>query len=144
MEPQSCSAMLDPLGNVIVYASTQALFHTRSQVAHALGLADHQVTLNAQAVGGGFGGKFGFLEATVAALAKAVGRPVRMAYTRMEEFTSADPAPQSVVRVKIGATKDGTLTTLDVVVGDDVEGRGHGAYSKHLFYALSRHGTNGR
>jgi len=113
MEPQSCSAMVDPLGNVIVYASTQALFHTRSQVAHALGLADHQVTLNAQAVGGGFGGKFGFLEATVAAMAKAVGRPVRMAYTRMEEFTSADPAPQSVVRVKIGATRDGTLTTLE-------------------------------
>ena len=113
LEPQSCSAMVDPLGNVIVYASTQALFHTRSQVAHALGLADHQVTLNAQAVGGGFGGKFGFLEATVAAMAMAVGRPVRMAYTRMEEFTAADPAPQSVVRVKIGATRDGTLTTLE-------------------------------
>ncbi|MGI9145735.1 MAG: xanthine dehydrogenase family protein molybdopterin-binding subunit [Chloroflexota bacterium] len=113
LEPQSCSAMLDPLGNVVVYASTQALFHTRSQVAHALGLADHQVTLNAQAVGGGFGGKFGFLEATVAALAKAVGRPVRMAYTRVEEFAAADPAPSSVVRVKIGATRDGTLTTLE-------------------------------
>jgi CO/xanthine dehydrogenase Mo-binding subunit len=113
MEPQSCSAMVDPLGNVTVYASTQALFHTRSQVAQALGLADHQVTLNAQPVGGGFGGKFGFLEATVAALAVAVGRPVRMAYTRMEEFSSADPAPQSLARVKIGAKKDGTLTTLE-------------------------------
>jgi CO/xanthine dehydrogenase Mo-binding subunit len=78
-----------------------------------LGLADHQVTLNAQPVGGGFGGKFGFLEPTIAALAVAAGRPVRMAYTRMEEFTSADPAPQSLVRVKIGATRDGTLTTLD-------------------------------
>jgi CO/xanthine dehydrogenase Mo-binding subunit len=113
MEPQSCSAMVDPLGNVTVYASTQALFHTRSQVAQVLGLADHQVTLNAQPVGGGFGGKFGFLEATVAALAVAAGRPVRMAYTRMEEFSSADPAPQSLVRVKIGAKKDGTLTTLE-------------------------------
>jgi CO/xanthine dehydrogenase Mo-binding subunit len=113
LEPQSCSVMMDPLGNVTVYASTQALFHTRTQVAHVLGLADHQVTLNAQPVGGGFGGKFGFLEPTIAALAVAAGRPVRMAYTRMEEFTSADPAPQSLVRVKIGATRDGTLTTLD-------------------------------
>jgi len=113
LEPQSCSVMLDPLGNVVVYASTQALFHTRSQVAKTLGIGDHQVTLNAQPVGGGFGGKFGFLEPTVAALAKAVGRPVRMAYTRMQEFTGADPAPSSVVRVKIGATRDGTLTTLD-------------------------------
>jgi CO/xanthine dehydrogenase Mo-binding subunit len=113
LEPQSCSAMFDPLGNLTVYASTQALFHTRSQVAHVLGLADHQVTLNAQPVGGGFGGKFGFLEPTIAALTKAVGRPVRMAYTRMEEFGCADPAPQSLVRVKIGAKADGTLTTLD-------------------------------
>ncbi len=38
LEPQSCSAMFDPLGNVTVYASTQALFHTRRQVAHVLGL----------------------------------------------------------------------------------------------------------
>jgi CO/xanthine dehydrogenase Mo-binding subunit len=113
LEPQSCSVMMDPLGNVTVYASTQALFHTRTQIAHVLGLADHQVTLNAQPVGGGFGGKFGFLEPTIAALAVGAGRPVRMAYTRMEEFTSADPAPQSLVRVKIGATRDGTLTTLD-------------------------------
>jgi len=113
LEPQSCSAMLDPLGNVTVYSSTQALFHSRSQVAHTLGLSEHQVTLNAMPVGGGFGGKFGFLEPTTAALAKAVGRPVRLAYTRTQEFTAADPAPQSIVRVKIGATKDGTLTTLD-------------------------------
>ena len=49
---------------------------------------------------------FGFLEATIAALAKAVGRPVRMAYTRMEEFGCGDPAPQSLMRVKIGARKD--------------------------------------
>lgn len=113
LEPQTCSAMLDPLGNVTVYSSTQALFHSRTQVAHALGLADHQVTLNAMPVGGGFGGKFGFLEATTAALAKAVGRPVRVAYTRTQEFTAADPAPQSAIRVKVGATRDGTLTTLD-------------------------------
>jgi CO/xanthine dehydrogenase Mo-binding subunit len=113
MEPQSCSAMIDPLGNVTVYASTQALFHTRTQVARALGLKDNQVKLNAMPVGGGFGGKFGFLEPTVAAMAKAVGQPVRLAYTRQEEFISADPAPQSRVKVKVGATRDGMLTTLE-------------------------------
>ena len=63
-------------------------------------------------VGGGFGGKVGLVEPTVAALALAVGRPVRLAYTRMEEFVAADPAPESVLRVKIGARRDGTLTTL--------------------------------
>jgi CO/xanthine dehydrogenase Mo-binding subunit len=113
LEPQSCTAMLDPLGNVTVYASTQALFHTRSQVAQALGMPEHQVTINAMPVGGGFGGKFGFLEPTVAAMAKKIGRPVRLAYTRTEEFIAADPAPQSLLRAKVGIKRDGTLTTLD-------------------------------
>ena len=112
MEPQSCSAALDALGNVTVYASTQALFHTRTEVARTLGLADHQVTVNAMPVGGGFGGKFGFLEPTVAALAKAVGRPVRLVYNRQEELTAADPAPESRIRLKIGARRDGTLMAL--------------------------------
>ena len=40
LEPQSCTAAIDPLGNVTVYASTQALFHTRGLVARALGLAE--------------------------------------------------------------------------------------------------------
>jgi CO/xanthine dehydrogenase Mo-binding subunit len=95
-----------------VYACTQALFHTRHEIARTLGIPDHQVKVQAMPVGGGFGGKFGFMEPTVAAMAVAAGRPVRLAYTRMEEFTAADPAPQTVQRLTVGARKDGTLTTL--------------------------------
>jgi CO/xanthine dehydrogenase Mo-binding subunit len=113
METQSCTAAIDPLGNLTVYASTQALFHTRALVARVLGLSDHQVTVNAMPVGGGFGGKFGFLEPTVAALAFAVGRPVRAVYSRQEEFAAADPAPESRIRVKIGAKRDGSLLALE-------------------------------
>jgi CO/xanthine dehydrogenase Mo-binding subunit len=78
-----------------------------------LGLSDHQVTVTAMPVGGGFGGKFGFLEATVAALAKAVNHPVRAALSRQEEFSTADPAPESCIRIKLGATLDGILTAFD-------------------------------
>src|SRR5439155_11374174 len=113
IETQSCTAAVDPLGNLTVYASTQALFHTRAMVARVLGLSDHQVTVNAMPVGGGFGGKFGFLEPTVAALTMAVGRPVRAVYSRQEEFSAADPAPASRIRVKIGAKRDGTLVALE-------------------------------
>ncbi len=112
IEPQSCTAMVDPLGNLTVYASTQALFHTRTEIARLLGFPDHKVKVEAMPVGGGFGGKFGLIEPTVAALAVATGRPVRAVYTRMDEFVAADPAPQSVLRLKVGAKKDGTLTTL--------------------------------
>jgi CO/xanthine dehydrogenase Mo-binding subunit len=112
IEPQTCVAAPDPLGNLVVYACTQALFHTRNEIARTLGIADHQVKVQAMPVGGGFGGKFGLIEPTVAALAVAAGRAVRLTYTRMEEFTTADPAPRSIVRLSVGARKDGTLTTL--------------------------------
>ena len=113
MEPQSSTAGADPLGNLTVYASTQGMFFVRDQVARTLGLPDHRVKVEAMPVGGGFGGKVGLVDPTAAALALAVGRPVRLAYTRMDEFVAADPAPQSVLRVKIGARRDGTLTTLE-------------------------------
>jgi CO/xanthine dehydrogenase Mo-binding subunit len=112
IEPQTCVAAPDPLGNLVVYACTQALFHTRAEVARTLGIADHQVKVQPMPVGGGFGGKFGLIEPTVAALAVAAGRTVRLTYTRMEEFSSADPAPQTVQRVKVGARRDGTLVAL--------------------------------
>jgi len=113
LEPQSCTVDVDPLGHIAVYASTQALFHTRATVCRVLGLSEHDVTVTAMPVGGGFGGKFGFLEATVAALAKAVNRPVRAVLSRQEEFSTANPAPESRIRIKLGATRDGRLTALD-------------------------------
>lgn len=113
MEPQACTVGIDPLGNLTVYASTQALFHTRATVARVLGLSDHEVTVVAMPVGGGFGGKFGFLESTVAALAKAVNRPVRAAFSRQEEFSTGNPASESRMRIKLGATRDGIMTALE-------------------------------
>lgn len=113
MEPQACTVGIDALGNLTVFASTQALFHTRATVCRVLGLSDHQVTVTAMPVGGGFGGKFGFFEATVAALAKAVNRPVRAVFSRQEEFTTGNPASESRMRIKLGATRDGTIIALD-------------------------------
>jgi CO/xanthine dehydrogenase Mo-binding subunit len=113
MEPQACTVAIDPFGNLTVYASTQALFHTRATVCRVLGLSDHQVTVNAMPVGGGFGGKFGFLEPTVAALAKAVNRPVRVTLSRQEEFSTGNPASESRIRIKLGARRDGMMTALD-------------------------------
>ena len=113
MEPMSCAATIDPLGHLQVFASTQAMFEARARVARALGLPEHQVTIQPMPVGGGFGAKFAFLEVLVAALAMAVRRPVQLTYTRMDEFVTACPAPETRMRVKVGARRDGTLTALE-------------------------------
>jgi CO/xanthine dehydrogenase Mo-binding subunit len=112
MEPQVCAATVDALGNIVVYACTQAMFRTRDTVAAVLGKTPSQVRVYAMPVGGGFGGKFGLIEPTVAACAVAVGRPVRLAYTRIEDFSAGSPAPSSIFRVKVGARKDGTFTAI--------------------------------
>ncbi len=75
LEPRAAVASLDPLGQLSVWTSTQALFHTRSEVAQALGLPEHRVRVTATPLGGGFGGKFVLLEPLAAALALALKRP---------------------------------------------------------------------
>src|SRR5919205_844042 len=112
VEPQVCAATVDPLGNVVVYACTQALFRTRDTVAAVLGKSTTQVRVYAMPVGGAFGGKFGLIEPLVAACAVAAGRPVRLAFTRIEDFSASNPAPSSIFRVTAGARKDGTFTAI--------------------------------
>ena len=113
IETQACLAAPDPLGNITVYTSTQALFHTRTKVAETIGVPLHRVNVIAMPVGGGFGGKFGLIEPIVAAAAVAVGRPVLLQYNRMEDFLTANPAPGCRIRLKVGAKADGTITALD-------------------------------
>jgi CO/xanthine dehydrogenase Mo-binding subunit len=112
METQVCAANVNALGNVEVYACTQAMFRTRDTVANVLGKSPSQVRVYAMPVGGGFGGKFGLIEPLVAACAVATGRPVRLAFTRNEDFAASNPAPSSIFRVKAAARKDGTFTAL--------------------------------
>src|SRR6266508_93518 len=109
-------ASVDALGTVTVWSATQALFYTRSEVAEALGLPEHQVRIVAMPLGGGFGGKFVLLEPLAAALAVALKRPVSLVLTRTEEFLTTTPAPPSMIELKTGVAGDGRLTALQARV----------------------------
>ena len=113
LEPRAAVANLEPTGQLTVWTTTQALFYTRSEVAEALGLPEHQVRVIATPLGGGFGGKFILLEPLVAALALKLRRPVGAVMTRTEEFLAATPAPQCRIEVKTGARQDGTLAAVE-------------------------------
>ena len=113
LEPRAAVASVDPLGALLVWTSTQTLFHTRSQVAEAVGLPEHRVRVTATPLGGGFGAKFVLLEPLAAALALATRRPVSIVLSRTEEFLTTTPAPQSVFELRVGAGRDGRLTALD-------------------------------
>src|SRR3954447_8750331 len=116
MEPQVVTVTMDPMGDITVYTSTQAIFYTRNEVAAALGVRNNKVKVVAMTIGGGFGGKFMLIEALAAAVAVKVGQSVRLEYTRMDDFLAANPAPPSIWEVKLAAKKDGTITAMQARV----------------------------
>lgn len=113
IEPQSIIVAPDHFGqHLTIWPSTQGLFEVRSGVSQALNLPERQVRVESVPIGGAFGGKFGLVEPLVAAAARAARRPVRLVYTRSEDLLAGNPAPQSVITVKLGAKADGTLVAL--------------------------------
>ena len=113
LEPHATIADYDPVGRrLTVWTATQGLFYTRENVAGVLGLPESAVRIVPMTVGGGFGAKILLLEPLVGAIAMVLRRPVRLVLTRSDEFRTGTPAPQSVLDVRLGAHRDGTLVAL--------------------------------
>jgi CO/xanthine dehydrogenase Mo-binding subunit len=112
IEPHSVIADYRPGGELYVWTSTQAPFFIRDEISFTLGIPETNVRVTATEVGGGFGGKICLTEIMVAALAMVVHRPVKHIMSRREDMVAATPAPQAIVELKTGMTKDGTLVAL--------------------------------
>src|SRR5713101_5075524 len=113
MEPQSVTVAPSASGHhLVLWSSTQGLFNVRSAVAQALNMPERQIRVEPVHIGGGFGGKETLLEPLAAAVASRLRKPVRLVYTRQEDLLAGNPAPQTVITVKLGAKRDGTLTAI--------------------------------
>ncbi len=107
--------------------STQVPFLTRDAICALFGLPRDHVRVVAKRVGGGFGGKQEMLTEDIVALAVlTTRRPVQLELTREEEFTAATTRHPMAVTVKAGATRDGTLTALQLTTVANT-----GAYGNH-------------
>ncbi len=101
-------------GKLTVWTGTQRPFGVRGDLAKALGVSDEDVHVIAPDMGAGYGGKHtGEAALEAARLAKAAGKPVKLVWTRQEEFTWAYFRPAGVLDVKGGVTKDGALTAWE-------------------------------
>lgn len=97
-----------------VWTGTQRPFGVKSDLARALGIAEDKIRVIVPDMGSGYGGKHRIATATEAALlAKAVGKPVKVLWTREEEFTWAYFRPAGLIEVNAGVKKDGTLTAWE-------------------------------
>lgn len=110
LEPHAAIAQVDPSGKILIWSNTQTPYFNRKALAKALNLPLNQVRIMCTALGGGFGGK-SYLKAepiSVALALKTRGRPVKLVYTREEEFGVAPVRHPTIVRCKTGMKKDGT------------------------------------
>jgi nicotinate dehydrogenase subunit B len=97
-----------------VWASTQAPFGAREEVAKELGFRTEDVRVITPFVGGGFGGKTRHLQVVEAArLARLSGSPVQVAWTRNEEFFYDSFRPAAVVKIRSGITGKGNVSFWD-------------------------------
>jgi xanthine dehydrogenase YagR molybdenum-binding subunit len=97
-----------------LYDSTQGVVNLRSVLAQIFGLPKENVRVIAKFLGSGFGGKL-YPWAHVplaAAAARQVGKPVKLVVSRKMMFESVGHRARTQQRVRIGATRDGKLVSL--------------------------------
>lgn len=137
IEPHVTITYLDEQGRLVVRTSTQVPFHSRRIVARVNQLPPGRVRVIKPRVGGGFGGKQEILnEELCATLTLRTRRPVRLEFTREEEFRSSRSRHPQVLRVKTGVRSDGTLTANELTVLANT-----GAYGTHALTVQSCTGS---
>ncbi len=113
LEPRAAVAEWND-GKLTVWTGTQRPFGVRGDLADALGISQEKVRVIVPDTGSGYGGKHTVDTAIEAArLAKAAGKPVKLVWTREEEFTWAYFRPAGVIDVTSGVTNDGTITAWE-------------------------------
>lgn len=113
LEPRSAVAEWSD-GKVTVWCGTQRPFGVRSEVAQAFHLAEDQVRVIVPDMGSAYGGKHTGEHAIEAArLSKAAGKPVKIVYTRAEEFMWGYLRPVGVIDVKGTLDGRGQLTSWE-------------------------------
>ena len=136
LEPHISIAYLDPYERLTVVSSTQVPYHTRRQLSEALALPIASIRIIKPRVGGGFGSKQEMmLEPVAGALALATRRPVRVDYSRSEEFTAGRFRHPIIMRMRTGLKRDGTILAIDMhSIGNT------GAYGTHGFTVVRSSG----
>ncbi len=113
LEPRAAVAEWND-DKLTVWTGTQRPFGVRGDVARACGVPEEKVRVIVPDTGSGYGGKHTVEVAIEAArLAKAAGKPVKLVWTREEEFMWAYFRPAGVIDVNAGVKNDGTLTAWE-------------------------------
>jgi CO/xanthine dehydrogenase Mo-binding subunit/aerobic-type carbon monoxide dehydrogenase small subunit (CoxS/CutS family) len=113
-------------GRLTVWTGTQRPFGVRQELAEELAIPEEHVRVVAPTAGAAFGGKHrGEAAIEAARLARATGQPVKVRWSRAEEFEAAYLRPAAVIDIRSGARSDGSLTAWEFLnVGAGAAGIG--------------------
>jgi putative selenate reductase molybdopterin-binding subunit len=127
LETHCAIGWLDETGRLILRASSQTPFLTRRAIAGLFDLDRAKVRVFCERIGGGFGAKQEMLVEDIVALAVLrTGRPVKLEFTREEQFIGSTTRHPMRVRIKVGASRNGRLTAMQMHVISNT-----GAYGNH-------------
>ena len=117
----SCAiADFDHNGKLTIWTQTQYPYNYKMDLAPALGIGPGDIRVIQPPVGGAFGSKLDVYpyEPIAALLAKKTGRPVKVIYSREEEFRASPTRQSAIIHMRTGCTRDGVLTfrTADVLL----------------------------
>lgn len=113
VEPRVATALVLPDQAPIVYSNTQLPYWIRTNVAHALGVAEEGVRIVPTGIGGAFGSKlYPQIEPLTALLARTAAKPVRMVVPLSDELIAGLPRHPTKTHFKTGVKKDGTLVAM--------------------------------
>lgn len=110
IEPHSCVVKADESGGAEIWACSKVPYLIREQVANAVGIPREKLVVRPVYIGGDFGGKGDFMDVPVCYfLSLKTRRPVKMVMDYSEELLAGNPRHASIVRIKTGVKRDGTL-----------------------------------
>jgi carbon-monoxide dehydrogenase large subunit len=110
LEPHACVAKADPSGGAEIWACSKTPFAVREQLSNAINVPKEKLVFYPVHIGGDFGGKGGPMDVPVCYfLSLKSGRPVKIVMDYDEELIAGNPRHPSIIKVKTGVKKDGTI-----------------------------------
>ena len=119
-------AEFDAQENLLLYSNTQVPFLHKREFAELMGMDPGRIRIIQPPIGGGFGSKLDIypFEPIAIYLAKITRRPIKLVFTREEEFAASPTRQPVLLKMRSGCNKDGKLTFRDVETVHD-----NGAYT---------------
>ncbi|MFN0111184.1 MAG: molybdopterin-dependent oxidoreductase [Blastocatellia bacterium] len=138
IEPEAGLAVPDPTGRLTVYCGGQIPFGDRAQIAASLALPEDQIRVINCLIGGAFGGKEDVsVQIHTALAAHITKRPVKMVLSRKESLLVHPKRHATLIKMKTGARKDGTITAHEAEIWGD--GGAYASLSSHVMLRATTH-----